>query len=972
MGSSALAAGLRQLRVQLAARQRSVESDEQLLDAFTSRRDDNAFTVLVQRHGPMVLHVCRRTLGNEQDAEDAFQATFLVLARNAVALRSKTSLASFLHGTAYRTAMKAKQSAARRRKHESRASTQSPADPADELSWREVRTLLDEEIARLPEICRSVFVLCHLEDLSRAEAAQRLGLKECTVLSRLAKARKRLAQRLAHRGVELTAVLAAMGLAAQFASALPVELMATTIKAALALAAGEKLTGFVSASVAQLVKSATMAIAVNKAKIATALLLTASMLAGASVWAFRVLAANALMPSPLPAETPAAKANDKLKSDASKPETAKTVEIQGRVVDPDGKPVPGAKLLFLFNFNPHFYSHYANKFPNKIWAKSGAKGQFRLSVPADPLDDTSLGSPWEMSYVLAAAGGYGLAAAELGKPGATDLMVRLVKDDKPICGRILNLEGKPVAGARVRIADALSMPKKDDLTTWLAAFKNNPDEDPYQVDWTHLTELHSSAFDLLIPPVTTGTDGRFQIKGIGRERLARLRIEGPTIATQVITVQTRSQEAIHVQRSASPKPQTHTYYGARLEVLAGPTRPVVGVVRDKDTGKPLAGVTVETEIGHWELIRTTTDKDGRYRLDGLPKGGRQIMAMTNDRPYLPAIRTVEDTPGLETITFDFTMKRGVWVKGRVFDRATGQPQWANVEYHCFVDNPNANGVGSLHPNQRIKVTRKDGSFQLPVLPGRGVITAFAIAEGSDSYVQGAGADKIKGFNPLKLIPGDPCLLVNQHTLVEINPKPDDESITCDLPLETGRTLAGKIVGPDGTPLAGARVCGLNDRGYWGPDPLSGADFTVMALEPNKPRLLQFVHEGKKLDGFLRLRGNEKASLQVRLDQRWGTLTGRLARPDGKPIAGAMTACYVSGEKHHGDIQYESLQFVLPVRSDKNGRFCIEGLASGLKYELHFFKPLFYDLDIVGGRPKELTIKPGETKDLGDLTVKPRE
>ncbi len=972
MSSSALAAGIHLLRCKLAAHQPSEVSDEQLLHAFTSCRDESAFAALMHRHGPMVLRVCRRVLGHEQDAEDAFQATFLVLACNAVALRNKTTLASFLHGIAYRTAMKAKQTTARRRKYEKQTPSRPSADPADELSWREVQAILDEEIARLPETYRSVFVLCHLEGLSREETAQRLGLKEGTVSSRLTTARKRLGQQLGRRGVELSAVLAAMGLSAQSASTLPVELMAATIKAALALAAGEKLAGIVSASVGQLVKSATAAIAVNKAKIAVVLLLTASMLAGASAWAYRGLAANALMPPVQPTDLPAAKAEDKLKSDASIAETAKTVEIQGRVVDPDDKPVSGAKLLFLFNFNPHFYSHYANKFPNKIWTRSGAKGQFRFSVPADPLDDASLGSPWEMSYVLAAAEGYGLAAAALGKPGATDLMVRLIKDDTPICGRILNLEGKPVAGARVRIADSLSIPKKDDLTTWLAAFKNNPDEDPYQVDWAHLTELHSSAFDLLIPPVTTGIDGRFQLKGIGRERLARLRIEGPTIATQVITVQTRSQQAIHVQRSASPKPQTHTYYGATLEILAGPSRPVTGIVRDKDTGKPLAGVTVETEIGHWEFIRSTTDKAGRYRLDGLPKGGRQIMAMTNDRPYLPVLRTVEDTPGLETIPFDLTMKRGVWVTGRVFDKSTGQPQWANVEYHCFVDNPNANGVGSLHPNQRIKVTRKDGSFQIPVLPGRGVITAFAIADGSDSYVQGAGADQIKGFNPLKLIPGDPCLLVNQHTLVEINPKPTDESITCDLPLDPGHTLAGKIVGPDGKPLAGARVCALNDRGYWGPDPLSGADFTVMALEPNKPRLLQFVHAGKKLAGFLRLRGNEKVPLQVRLDQRWGALTGRLVRPDGKPIAGAMTACYVSGEKHHGDQQYESLQFVLPVRSDINGRFCIEGLASGLKYELHFFKPLFYDLDIVGGRPKELTIKAGETKDLGDLIVKPRE
>src|SRR5215472_6898794 len=130
MSSSALAAGLRHLRGKLAAQEHREDSDEQLLHAFTSRRDDSAFAALVRRHGPMVLHVCRRVLGHQQDAEDAFQATFLVLAGNAAALRKKTALASWLHGIAYRTAMKAKQSAARRRVHEGQVRSRPSADPA--------------------------------------------------------------------------------------------------------------------------------------------------------------------------------------------------------------------------------------------------------------------------------------------------------------------------------------------------------------------------------------------------------------------------------------------------------------------------------------------------------------------------------------------------------------------------------------------------------------------------------------------------------------------------------------------------------------------------------------------------------------------------------------------------------------------------------------------------------------------------
>jgi RNA polymerase sigma-70 factor (ECF subfamily) len=150
MTRSVLAAGVRHLRSRLAAQQRNEDSDEQLLNAFLSRCDESAFAALVHRHGPTVINVCRRVLGHHHDAEDAFQATFLVLARHALKLRKRASLGSFLHGTAYRIALKAKQAAARRRKYEHQASPRPNSEPSSALLWDEVRTLLDEEINRLP------------------------------------------------------------------------------------------------------------------------------------------------------------------------------------------------------------------------------------------------------------------------------------------------------------------------------------------------------------------------------------------------------------------------------------------------------------------------------------------------------------------------------------------------------------------------------------------------------------------------------------------------------------------------------------------------------------------------------------------------------------------------------------------------------------------------------------------------------
>ena len=277
-----LGAVVRHIRTVVASEETRGLSDRQLLDQFVVRKDPAAFAVLVQRHGPLVLGVCRHLLGNEQDTEDAFQATFLVLARKAGSIHKGEALAAWLHGVAYRTAMKAKRDAARRRAHEARAGRgQQARNPYWDAAWREVQAVLDEEVQRLPPKYRSVFVLCCLEGHGRAEAAQQLGLKEGTVRSRLSQARKQLQRRLARRGITLSAVLSAAALAPSPGRAeLPAGLANAAVRAASPDVAGGIADAAVSANVIALAEGVIRTTLVPKA--AAPLLLAVAMFATAA------------------------------------------------------------------------------------------------------------------------------------------------------------------------------------------------------------------------------------------------------------------------------------------------------------------------------------------------------------------------------------------------------------------------------------------------------------------------------------------------------------------------------------------------------------------------------------------------------------------------------------------------------------------------------------------------------------------
>ncbi len=254
-------------------------TDGQLLGCFISRRDEAAFAALVRRHGPMVWGVCRRVLRNSHDAEDAFQATFLVLVKKAASIQRRTLLANYLYGVAHRTALKARAVAARRRTHEKQVfPVPEPAAPSSAVT--DIEPLLDEELSRLPDKYRVPIVLCDLQGKTRKEAAHLLGWPEGTVAGRLARGRALLAKRLTRRGVTLSGAAPAL---------VPTNLVSTTVKAASLVASG---TGILSTEVASLTEGVMQAMFVTKLKAALGACLVVGLLVLGSAFGYRTVAAD--------------------------------------------------------------------------------------------------------------------------------------------------------------------------------------------------------------------------------------------------------------------------------------------------------------------------------------------------------------------------------------------------------------------------------------------------------------------------------------------------------------------------------------------------------------------------------------------------------------------------------------------------------------------------------------------------------
>jgi RNA polymerase sigma factor (sigma-70 family) len=278
-------------------------TDGQLLSRFVDGGDEDAFAALVKRHGPMVWGVCRRLLANHHEAEDAFQATFLVLVRKAATVLPREMVANWLYGVAYMTAHRGKVAAAKARHRERQVAKMPEPAAAEPELWDDLRPLLDQELRRLPDPYRIAVVLCDLEGKTGKQVARQLALPEGTVRSRLARGRAMLAKRLARHGLGVSAGALAAVLTKQAASAgVPAAVVSSTIKSASLLAAGQA-SGSISLKVAALTEGVITAMLLNKLKMAATILLVVAVITFAGLYTHQMAEAQESSADQLPAQS---------------------------------------------------------------------------------------------------------------------------------------------------------------------------------------------------------------------------------------------------------------------------------------------------------------------------------------------------------------------------------------------------------------------------------------------------------------------------------------------------------------------------------------------------------------------------------------------------------------------------------------------------------------------------------------------
>lgn len=934
---------LRRVVASVTTADRSAATDRELLRRFVSENDQVAFEVLVARHTGMVLGVCRRALPSVQDAEDACQATFLVLASRAKGGRWDESVANWLYTTARKVAHNARVAAQRRAKREAGAAVPESVEPVDQMTGRELLAALDAALDALPARYREPLVLYYLEGLTRDEAATRLGVPLATLHTRIDRARKRLHEVLTKAGCALGAGLLALAVSGS-AGASPTRLVESILAAA---------SGSVPPAVGELARGVTVNGMLKKTVLALAAVIgIVGLAAGLSS-----LGSTSATGAPPPVLVSATEPPNNAPAPPEKAEQPKELPVSGRVFGTDGKPLAGAEIFLV-----------GQDAKAKKLGVSESGGRFTVTVPR--------GEKW--LTLVAKADGAGVDFVDLGRiPSGAEVELRLAKD-RPIRGRIVDTQGKPAVGVAVAVQ-------------YVAIYGNNLD--PFLAEWKTRTHSGIPAATRQVgvanagpfATTTTDKDGRFTISGVGDERLVELRIHGAGIAADELLV---------VNRAAfDPKPYNQAneekfarypgfgsgclLHGPELAVVAETEKPIRGVVKDKDTGKPLAGVKVSLsgspaqKVTH---VSSTTDAEGRYEIRGAHKAKTYLLRVPSDTTtgHVFAFVRGDDTAGYEPVIIDIAMKKGVIVTGRLIDKSTGKPLFGAVYVSGLSGNKFVKEYPGFDTHLPSWFTQPDGTFRCVTIPGATILMGGVQDELDDIKYKPAMPDpKFPRYfktdrdgSAVFIAPDGGFSSLQGNGAKVLDLKEGMESVTQDLELELASALPVKVRDAGGKPVAGVWVTGLGSEEWHGAVEVKGDSCAAYHLE-GKPRLMVFYEPTKKLFGTLRLKGDEKEPVAVTLGPG-GSVKGRVVGEDGKPLAGVAVS--LSHRERCADDIRDYVHRAKLVETDADGNFRIDDVIPGMKFEFWCtrgktrFEPVT--------KPANPTAEPGKTTDAGELKLKP--
>jgi RNA polymerase sigma factor (sigma-70 family) len=945
-------------------------TDAQLLELFLTRSGDDAedaFAALVHRHGPMVLAVCRRMLPNSHDAEDAFQATFLILARRAGAIGQRERLANWLYGVAVRTAKEARRRAARREARERRAMERTKVESEPAGDGDDLIPILDEELSRLPDRYRAALVACELEGKSRQDAAQQLGLPEGTLSTHLARGRKLLRERLVQRGVSL-GVGAWAGLPrGAVEAAVPDRLLSSTVQAALGPAAGGVASGTVSATVTALAEG------VLKMMVLTRLTLIVAAVMGVGVASLGAYAAWPAVPAERvePPKAPVvAKVDDPAPGDqAVTGVDARRARVHGVVVDEAGKPVPGIDVRD-FNDPP------ARGITDEL-------GRFDFRVPSPLLSGTSLlARTADHSRQGIHRYDFELLETETKQP------IRIIlKPSREVVVRVTDKAGVPVPGAAVETLPSYAIVMADNKGTAvlripadaavsrIIGLKSGRGFDDYQHGepgrGDPAMELPGSVHLVLNGARTV------QIRAIDSagKPLAGISFS-PSVVRKVgkkdgnvFTFQSEIAQATTDERGVATfnwippttaplffETRSAGYHTAALRNLQEDetgkmlTAQLVrdGTIRGhvvRPDGKPAAGILMMTEEGrgrgYTRRLLDRTAADGSYELT-VPSNESYFVAVADDEW---ATRGVEVTvpEGRPVEGLDFRLARGTLVHGMLTigpDRQPGEGRNVLLSTQAQIE--------------RSVATDAKGHYQIRVGPG--------------TYALGIPNEHLSGDQVKDVYEGrenNPASKSHHLEIVmETITVKDEEELIRNLWIpkpETG-PISGRVVlaGEPARGVAGAKVQGLALPPSWAPT-VADAEGRFHAQRRLQKTVVHARSPDGSLGGLIEIRGDDR-EIVIPVSPT-ATMTGIILDERGHPMANVEVTSerYVREDDGRGRFREG---FTPTVLTDDRGRFALPELLVGQEYDISVPSGNKSWYIVTWVKPQE-----GGPLELGTLTVK---